>query len=357
MTRNLIYTLVICCLALPGLMRAQNTLPPDAQKAFDLGSAAADQKQWDLAIRYFNEAQKLAPKNPRVLFNLGLAHDKAGHALTGMVWLHAYLAASPKAANAEAVNKEIARLQIANDTTVAKLIQQAIDASRLLTPPSPVTQDWYNTAYWIQTSFPEAFASSGDIESAVKIYDRAKDSNGIRLSNLWGSYLISRASAGDVQAALDGLNHAPLLPENPFNSMVREVIYNYQLEMGDWDGANTTVDQFLQLGQNYSHEDVDKLRKAEPERRNWNALDKWLGLSSDMKQSNFGCPEDLDLEAALRNVDIPPTYFKGDATKWREQAGIAKNLLKIASDLESCSEQIQRTERSLAWQANHPLAK
>jgi len=356
MTRNLIYTLVICCLALPGLMRAQNTLPPDAQKAFALGSAAVDQKQWDLAIRYFNEAQKAAPKNPRVLFNLGLAHSKAGHPMHAMVWLHAYLAASPKAANAEAVNKEIARLQIINDMTIAKLIQQAIDASKLLTPPSPLipgskeATDWYNTNYAIHTMFQLPLERSGDIEGALKIdpvtnYDPTH-------ARVWEWYLNARAERGDVQAAQDGLNHAPFgdwLNEAKLN--IWPQIYDFQLKVGDWDGANATIDLLSQLGNKYhTHDEVDRIRKAEPERRTWNALDKWLELKD-------WCSEDLDLEGALSKVDIPPTYFKGDATEWRKQAGISQNLLSIESDLDTCSQEIQIRERGLAWQASHPLAK
>jgi hypothetical protein len=68
-------------------------------------SAAQD---WPQAVRLFTQAQAETPYDSAVLFNLGFAHARSGHDLPACAWLHAYLAAVPDAANAEAVRTEIA---------------------------------------------------------------------------------------------------------------------------------------------------------------------------------------------------------------------------------------------------------
>lgn len=366
MRANYLCAFALCVVLLPGALRAQQALPPQAQEAFDRGMAAADQKAWDLAIRHFNDAQKLAPKNPRVLFNLGLAHDKAGHPLNGMVWLHAYLAASPKAANAEAVNKEIARLQIINETTIAKLIQQAIDVARQLPPPSSYPDPSrehtaaQNGAYWAANYPQYTQARSGDIEGALK---NAPGSSSVYYNNdhglYWLNYLEGKAYAGDIQAARDGLNHAPL---GMFSDMaptrINEDIYKFQLRVGDWDGASATANELLKLGdKSIEPGDVDKTRKEEPERRRWNALDKWLELGDSIRGSGSFCQDDLNLELALSKLETPPTYYSGNASDWLIYRGVARNLVDIADNLSSCSRSIQVIDSGLAWQASHPLPK
>ena len=69
---------------------AQTTLPPKAQKAMTRGMAAAEQQEWDLAIKYFSEAQEAAPTSPRALFNLALAYYSAGdHEVSAVIFFRA----------------------------------------------------------------------------------------------------------------------------------------------------------------------------------------------------------------------------------------------------------------------------
>ena len=51
-------------------------LPPAAQEALNKGITAAKLPDYLLAIRYFEEARKLAPDAPIVFLNLGLAESK-----------------------------------------------------------------------------------------------------------------------------------------------------------------------------------------------------------------------------------------------------------------------------------------
>lgn len=104
--------------------QADSQLPEAARQAMRRGIAATKQGEWELAIRYFSEAQEAAPGSHTALFNLGLACDKAGgRELVSIPWYRAYLAAAPHAANAEQVRQRIAELEIAVESRVRKLLR------------------------------------------------------------------------------------------------------------------------------------------------------------------------------------------------------------------------------------------
>ncbi len=146
-------------LVLPANGQGQTSaLPPEAQKNFERGLAAVQQQEWGLAVRYFTEAEKAAPTSPAILFNLGLAHAKAGHELAAVLWLHAYLAAAPQADNAAAVRKEITRLEVATEAKIAKIFKAALEAAEKILDQAARS----NTLDWI--AMYQAYA--GDIEGA-----------------------------------------------------------------------------------------------------------------------------------------------------------------------------------------------
>ena len=63
-------------LATPGTGLAQSAISAEAEKAFQRGVVAAQQGQWTVALRYFEEARKTAPHQPQILLNVGLAESK-----------------------------------------------------------------------------------------------------------------------------------------------------------------------------------------------------------------------------------------------------------------------------------------
>lgn len=69
-----------------GVAQTTPSLPPEAQMAFERGLAAVQQQDWGLAIRYFSQAHRSAQESPAILFNLGLAHGKAGNEVAAMAW-------------------------------------------------------------------------------------------------------------------------------------------------------------------------------------------------------------------------------------------------------------------------------
>lgn len=98
----------------------------------DRGLAAATAKDWNEAVRWFTLAERKAHLAPQVLFNLGLAHAKAGNELLADVYLRAYLAELPDAANASAVRAEVERLEAVSREKVKKLYAQAIAQAEVL---------------------------------------------------------------------------------------------------------------------------------------------------------------------------------------------------------------------------------
>jgi len=110
----------------------ENPVPAisDGEKAYQRGLVAVDQQMWNLAVASFSEAQNASPYDPRYMYALGLAHVKAGHDLAGAAWLRAYLAAAPKAENADAVRAQIPRLEQKYLANEKKIFTAAADAAR-----------------------------------------------------------------------------------------------------------------------------------------------------------------------------------------------------------------------------------
>jgi tetratricopeptide (TPR) repeat protein len=106
-------------------------LPPDAQAAVDKGILAAkDAQDYLLAIRYFQDARKIAPGEPDIYYKLGVAESNIpGRELRAICWLEAYLAVDPIVPNAAAVKKEIDVLDVKSQSNISRLIQSVQDAA------------------------------------------------------------------------------------------------------------------------------------------------------------------------------------------------------------------------------------
>src|SRR6266699_1493919 len=90
---------LLVCLAFSGIAQpfaalaqtnAPAPLPAAAQEALNKGIIAAKVPDYLLAIRYFEEARKLAPQAPVIFMNLGLAESKIpGRELRAIAWFGA----------------------------------------------------------------------------------------------------------------------------------------------------------------------------------------------------------------------------------------------------------------------------
>lgn len=144
------------------------SLPSAAQDALDKGIIAAKVPDYPLAIRYFEEARKLAPTAPVVFMNLGIAESKIpGRELRAIAWFGAYLAALPAAQNATAVKEQIAVLDVKNKSNVSRLIKAVQDAASQIpedTRMPTMGRDKEHILYQVS----KLWARIGDIASAQK---------------------------------------------------------------------------------------------------------------------------------------------------------------------------------------------
>ena len=198
-------------------------LPPDAQAAMKKGVIAAQQQDYLLAIRYFQDARKLAPDAPEIYKDLGLAESKIpGRELRAIAWFGAYLAANPNAPNAEAVRDEIDVLDAKSQSNLSRLIESAQDAANYTTLYknenfADVAGLWAGTgdmtiALKIVASLPEEFKDEG-YEEIAKIQTRTGDISGAKQtadliqyaflkSSLQADIAYAQRDAGDIRGAL-----------------------------------------------------------------------------------------------------------------------------------------------------------
>lgn len=149
--------------------QAVPALPAEAQTALERGLSAAKQGEWEMAIKYFSQAQKAAPESPEVLFNLALASVRAeGRDLLAIAWFRAYLAAAPKAPNAQQVRAQILDLEIKVEGTIGKLIRFAKDTAAQIPPDDYRKSEAY-------TEIAKAQAGAGDIAGAKETDAIAKE--------------------------------------------------------------------------------------------------------------------------------------------------------------------------------------
>lgn len=216
-------------------VNASEHISQDAQEALRRGLLAAQQEEWNIAIRYFNEAHRNAPAAPEILFNLGLAESKLpGRELRSIAWFNAYLAAAPKAPNAGLVQEQIKALEVKVEATIDKLIRQARQMAQHHTND---TERWYSLQY-----VAEALAEAGDISGAK---DLAESS--VYKAETLSRIAVIQARDGDV----DGASWtASRIAVNYTKSRVYMMIAITLARAGNIAGAQATL--------NYITQDEDK---------------------------------------------------------------------------------------------------
>ena len=195
-------------LALPFAALAQTNpaapLPPAAQEALDKGIIAARAPDYPLAIRYFEEARKLAPTAPVVFMNLGIAESKMpSRELRAMAWLGAYLAALPDAPNAAAVKEQIAVLEVRNKSNVSRLIKAVQDAANQVpedTRMPTMGRDKEHILYQVS----RLWARIGDVANAqktAKLITKSAMWRDSAYQEIAGAQFVAGDKAGALQTA------------------------------------------------------------------------------------------------------------------------------------------------------------
>ncbi|MDX2275888.1 MAG: tetratricopeptide repeat protein [Hyphomonadaceae bacterium] len=112
----------------------------DPEALYNAGIEAAGREDWRVAIAYFTAAHQRAHLVPRYMYNLGLAHARAGNEVAAIAWLAAYLTAEPNAPNRAAIWAQIARIEASAQQRYELIRGQALAAAEVLPqhqPPSP----------------------------------------------------------------------------------------------------------------------------------------------------------------------------------------------------------------------------
>ena len=116
----------------PALAATSTSLPPAAQAAVNKGKSADAQHDYLTAIGHFQEALRLAPNAPEVLFYLGVEESKIpGRELRAIAWLGAYLSLRGDGPGAAKVKENIGKLLVAHRITLLNVGKDVEKAARL----------------------------------------------------------------------------------------------------------------------------------------------------------------------------------------------------------------------------------
>jgi len=226
---------------------ASTTLSSDARQAMKKGLIAAEQQEWNLAIRYFEEARKATPSAPEIFFNLGLAESKVpGRELRSIAWFNAYLAAGPDAANAPAVRDVTDQLEVKVEGAVDRILRQA----KQVAGSFPEEYNRY-TAYGRVFSIMAGTGNpAGAKQEAMAL---SADEGGSALAGIARALAV----AGDVNGARE---IADRIKNEVWKSVAFESIAVVQAAAGDIPGARLTLENSTHIG--YKHSGLIAIARA-----------------------------------------------------------------------------------------------
>jgi len=199
--RRLLAFLVCLGFILPFAALAQTNAPavtpaplsPEAQDALKKGVMAAGQQDYLKAIQYFQDARKLAPGDPEIYYDLGLAESKIpGRELRAICWFEAYLSVRPNAPNQAAVREQIHTLDVNNRSNFSRLVKAFEDATNKLVKK--------NTEYDLNMALVAVFwEDAGDTTEALKTASLIRNAD--YKSQALRSIAYGRAGTGDIPGA------------------------------------------------------------------------------------------------------------------------------------------------------------
>lgn len=221
-------------------------LPPAAQEALDKGIIAAKAPDYLLALRYFEEARKIAPQAPVIYLNMGLAESRIpGRELRAISWFGAYLAAYPDTPNAAAVKEQIPALEVKNQINTARLLKTVQDVTNQLTN----SKKYFKSVPVL--SFEKSDALKGMIELWAKTGDIATALNTANISEYddrpYNYYTISKiqAESGDIEGAKTS---AELIQDPDYKKRAKEAIDKAKTATVSDVKLPTVSDWLLKLG-------------------------------------------------------------------------------------------------------------
>ena len=235
-------TVVLLLIAAPNLGWGQTNepapLPPAAQQALDKGIIAAKVPDYPLAVRFFEEARKLAPQALVVFLNLGIAESKIpGRELRAIAWFGAYLAASPDALNAAAVKQQIAVLDVRTQSNLTRFLKTVQHAASQMQGDKKTESLARMAGLW---------AKAGDIAAALNAASLCGDSASGK-SYAYSVVAEVHAMGGDITGAWKTADMIPRKTEEirrdlSYLARAHIAIAEAQTRAGDFAGAQKTFD-------------------------------------------------------------------------------------------------------------------
>lgn len=107
--------------------RSETNIPILTDHLMKSGLKAAKEENWQSAIDSFRHAHGASPQLPEPLYNLALAHDRAGHRMVAVCWYEAFLAAAPAAKARTGVENRIRELDALTHRDISRLADAAIE--------------------------------------------------------------------------------------------------------------------------------------------------------------------------------------------------------------------------------------
>ena len=312
--------------------------PPQAQEAMKKGLIAAQQQDYPQAVGHFKDALKVAPGDPEILGDLGLAESKiSGHELLSICWFAAYLAADPKAPNAAAVKDEIRVLQVRIATANGHLIELAKTVGGAIPLPSYLNGpgDSAEAQYLPQIAF--LYALSGDMPAAKAIAQQPNKDPNFRITVL-------RHTTDGASEAWDFSSAKSLIPQlqaddDKFNRL--NFLSHNQALAGDLTGLHETIDQMQSMiAAGFTGNDVNlsrlNLAEAQAEAGEIGGARKTLALVSETFAASKATIEAKIAQAASKSSVAGTTSLLAAVSQWtNEIAYIEANQPDIAEDIKT----------------------
>jgi tetratricopeptide (TPR) repeat protein len=232
-----------------GPVSASSQLPPEAQALEAKGIMATKIPDYLLAIQYFQEAQKLAPNSPELLYNLGLAESKIpGRELRAISWLGAYLIVEPKAQNTAAVIEQMQLLDVKSQSNLLHIIASAQDAGSKIPddlglPPNMLGQGFMGEPKQRElAALAELWAKAQDFSAAWKSAAIIISRKGSEWQQYWDEarehIAIAEADAGNFKTAEET---AGQIERRDYRDLAISCIVRNKAGSGDFSGAQATA--------------------------------------------------------------------------------------------------------------------
>lgn len=157
----------------PGPRTADVPLEAGAARERDAGLTLARRAEWKAAIDALTKAHKRAHCTPSLMYNLGLAHAKAGNRVAAALWYKAYLAAEPDAQNGPTLRDEIVRIGDETDAAARRTFDEAERLADALsaTPTQTGARSLRQQAY---EKIANSAYAAGDVSRGDRLLERIK---------------------------------------------------------------------------------------------------------------------------------------------------------------------------------------